>query len=80
MTHIKIHRSEFIKNNGYIINMEDMIKMLTDVPEEQSLQMVSDRVKMIAGPPDEQRIQLEVGLSSLLFNLIASSSSLFEWL
>ena len=42
--------------------MEDMIKMLADVPSEQRKQMINERLKMIAGQPEPQRIESVKGL------------------
>lgn len=38
-------------------NMDEMIKMLADLPEDQRRTMITERLKMIAGQPDEQRFQ-----------------------
>ena len=34
-------------------NMEDMVKMLADAPEEQREMMLTERLKMIGGQPLE---------------------------
>lgn len=49
--------------------MDDMIKMLADAPEEQRKSMLTQRLKMIVGQPDEQRVKSIAGLVSSISKL-----------
>jgi len=49
--------------------MNEMIKMLADAPEEQRHQMLTQRLKMIAGQPEEQRIKSLAGLITAVTEL-----------
>ena len=42
--------------------MDEMIKMLADAPEEQRKSMLFQRLKMLAGQPDEQLVNSLAGL------------------
>ncbi len=50
-------------------DMDDMIKMLADAPEEQRQQMLTQRLKMIAGQPEEQRVKSLAGLITAVTSL-----------
>lgn len=43
-------------------DIEDMVKMLADAPEEQRKKMITERLKMIASQPEEQRIKSVAGI------------------
>jgi hypothetical protein len=43
-------------------DIEDMVKMLADAPEEQRKKMITERLKMIAGQPEDQRIKSVAGI------------------
>ena len=43
-------------------DMDDMIKMLADAPEEQRKTMIIERFKMIGSQPEEQRVQSVKGI------------------
>ncbi|MCG3258833.1 MAG: hypothetical protein H7644_03750 [Candidatus Heimdallarchaeota archaeon] len=49
--------------------MDEMIKMLADAPEEQRHQMLTQRLKMVAGQPEEQRIKSIAGLITAVSSL-----------
>ena len=42
--------------------LESMVKMLSDSPEDQRKSMITERFKMIASQPDEQRVGTVKGL------------------
>lgn len=43
-------------------DIEDMVKMLADAPEEQRKKMITERLKTIASQPEEQRIKSVAGI------------------
>ncbi|MHA2280435.1 MAG: hypothetical protein ACXAC5_06260 [Promethearchaeota archaeon] len=43
-------------------DIEDMVKMLADAPEEQRKKMITERLKMIASQPEDQRIKAVAGI------------------
>lgn len=50
-------------------DMDDMIKMLADAPEEQRKTMIIERFKMIATQPEDQRIESVKGILLAVFKL-----------
>lgn len=49
--------------------MDEMIKMLADAPEEQRKSMLFQRLKMLAGQPDEQLVNSLAGLITAVHKL-----------
>lgn len=43
-------------------DIEDMVKMLADAPEEQRKKMITERLKIIASQPEDQRIKSVTGI------------------
>lgn len=67
-THIVIVEKYFFKVI-LMSEMNEMIKMLADAPEEQRQQMLTQRLKMIAGQPKEQRVKSLAGLITAVTEL-----------
>ena len=49
--------------------MDEMVKMLSDAPEEQRKSMLTQRLKMLAGQPEEQLVKSLAGLITAVNNL-----------